>query len=130
MIVPGPAPDKDIWIDPYRPSIFSDADVTFWKKFQDLVKNSSVEIFVNGAFGYIDSVIAENSRYGGGGFHYMFWFRTIADRDKFLGELESIDEDWKKGVNQIWQFGDVWQLATNVDGKEFRYHTRGNIPWP
>jgi len=135
MIVPGPAPDKDIWIDTYRPDIFRDEDVVFWKKFQDQVKSSPVEVFVNGVFSDIDSIIAENSRYGGGGFHYMFWFRSIADRDRFVEELENIDEDWKKAAKSIWYFGDVWQEWTDPDGKldsdgnvvKYRYHLRGNV---
>ena len=70
----------------YRPNIFTDQDRAWWAKFQNAVRNSTIEIGVNGVFDYIQSVIDGGTCYGGGGFAYMFWFRTLEDRTTFIAE--------------------------------------------
>ena len=88
MIVPPPCVTDQIWINTYRPSIFCDKDRDFWRTFHDLIKSSTVPIRVNGAFNMIESIIEENSCYGGGSFNYMFWFETESDREQFVMEVE------------------------------------------
>lgn len=80
----------EYYFNTLRPTFYTDEDRDFWRKFHNLIRNSSIEISINGAFKFVDDLLVANSGYGGGGFAYMFWFHNLADRDAFIVEFKEL----------------------------------------
>ncbi len=89
------------WIDATRPDIVSDTSHAYWLAFHNLVKNSPIELRVNGAFSFIESILQDPvGRYSGGGMKYMFAFGSTEDRAQFLAEVDNIAPGWSKSMEQ------------------------------
>jgi hypothetical protein len=67
----------------YRPDLFNEIEFTFWNEIHSYIKECEYPITVNNAFYFIEDMLAQKSCYGGGGFHYIFWFNTETDKNAF-----------------------------------------------
>jgi hypothetical protein len=78
-----------ILLEQNRPNVFNEKDRIWWLSFHNLIKESSIEIQINGAFwGLDDGLQIEGVIYCGGHFRYNFGFKTREDKQAFLDELK------------------------------------------
>jgi len=78
------------WVDLRRPDLFNEADFILWRNIHQVVKEMGEAITKNAMYSHIEEYLANNEGYGGGGFAYKFWFKTIEDRSTFIGKLSEI----------------------------------------
>ena len=74
-------------VDIGRPEFSNDKEMDQWISVHEWIKNSDVEMKVNGAFDFVDNCLNERQGYLGGGMKYMFWFKTEADKKLFEQSL-------------------------------------------
>jgi hypothetical protein len=84
--------ESEIFADIGRPSIFSDRDHIFWRKVHSYIKECDIPMSVSSAFWMVEEILTKpDSRYGGGGFKYCFWFNNENDKDRFLKDINAIE---------------------------------------
>lgn len=93
----GETVDNLFVLDIGRPSFFNEDQRLILKRFHDWCLETDIDIVVNNCFHWLyNELCIENSRYGGGGFKYCFWFKLIEDKDLFLNtyiEMVSVTFD-------------------------------------
>jgi hypothetical protein len=80
--------NNDCSVDIGRPNFTCDKDRNNWKLFNETIEKSSVEVKVNAMYPSIKQMLDANQDYLGGGFRYMFWFKSPEDKIKIFEELK------------------------------------------
>lgn len=76
-------------IDIGRPDIFNENHLQYWKEVHKIINNTP-NIIKNSAFQFIETILEQNGRYGGGGMKYMFAFQTEKELTEFKTKLNEI----------------------------------------
>lgn len=84
-----------------RPDLLEDHEFDVWGSFQYFVRHSDIEIVVNPIFFFIDELINERQGYGGGGFAYTFWFKTLEDTKEFIEYVIEMFGEERKEVSRL-----------------------------
>ena len=70
-----------------RPNLLPDENMEQWKEFHNWIEDCDIPIIPSGAYWNIIECIAKNEGFLGGGFQYMFWFKTDKDKETFENKL-------------------------------------------
>lgn len=84
--------DTTTVIDMVRPNLIDEKDFLFWEAVHEYVKESDIEIATSRAFYEIEDLLKARQGYAGGGFKYMFGFKSKTDRLTFFVEMDKLQQ--------------------------------------
>lgn len=74
-----------------RPNMFDGVDFDVWSDIFHFIEDCPIQIVVNGVYYQIREYCDAKLGYGGSGFRFEFWFRSMEDCAAF-----------EEGINIIW----------------------------
>ena len=73
-----------------RPEFTNDREMDQWVDVHNWIKESDVEMKINGAYHFITEQLADRQGYLGGGMEYRFWFKTDRDMAAFKNKVGTV----------------------------------------